>query len=92
MLANQDLVAQDLVAQLTGKDLVITDRAQLHLLSRAATEKLQQLTVEGRWNEDKTILRVTAFFLKGEIKHAPSSILDPRSGLVRGVLQRLYTV
>ena len=55
MLANQDLVAQDLVAQLTGKDLVITDRAQLHLLSRAATEKLQQLTVEGRWNEDKTI-------------------------------------
>ena len=81
MLANQDLVAQDLVAQLTGKDLVITDRAQLHLLSRAATEKLQQLTVEGRWNEDKTILRVTAFFLKGEIKHAPSSILDPRSGL-----------
>ena len=71
----------DISAEYTGKlpkDLVnITDRAQ----SRAATEKLHQLTVEGRWNEDKTILRVTAFFIQGKIKHAPSSILDPRSGL-----------
>ena len=75
----------DISAELTGKlpkDLVnITDRAQLHLHSRAATEKLHQLTVEGRWNEDKTILRVTAFYIQGKIKHAPSSILDPRSGL-----------
>ena len=70
----------DISAEYTGKlpkDLVNIDRAQ----SRAATEKLHQLTVEGRWNEDKTILRVTAFFIQGKIKHAPSSILDPRSGL-----------
>lgn len=70
-----------IVARYTGKLPKLPD-AQLHLLSRAATEKLHQLTVEGRWNEDKTILRVTAFFLKGKIKHAPSSILDPRSGIV----------
>ena len=69
-----------IVARYTGKLPKLPD-AQLHLLSRAATEKLHQLTVEGRWNEDKT-MRVTAFFLKGKIKHAPSSILDPRSGIV----------
>ena len=69
----------DISAEFTGK--LPKDRAQLHLQSRAATEKLHQLTVEGQWNEDKTILRVTAFFIQGKIKHAPSSILDPRSGL-----------
>ena len=87
--AKADTIKAELLADIsdvyTGKlpkDRVnITDRAQLHLQSRAATEKLHQLTVEGRWNEDKTILRVTAFFIKGKIKHAPSSILDPRSGL-----------
>jgi hypothetical protein len=81
LLASQEEIIEKLSGKLP-KDLVnITDRAQLHLHSRAATEKLRELTVEGQWNEDKTILRVTAFFIKGKIKHAPSSILDPRSGL-----------
>ena len=33
LLANQDLVAQDLVAQFTGKDLVITDGSNVLIVS-----------------------------------------------------------